>query len=157
MYVHRHASHQSSENALESISNLAEFNLTIGLNQYLSDANQSDFWGVSNRNHYVNSLGNAISAFLESNANDDRANALLLERVFSSMIRESMKFVIVFGIVLLVFGIIALFIPTFTFFTKERVAHAGFFKIDFKKPHTLVINPIVGAVCIAAGIILILI
>ena len=68
-----------------------------------------------------------------------------------------MKVFAVLGIILLAFGIIALVIPTFTFFTKERLANAGFFKIDYSKPHTLVINPIVGIVAILIGVVLIFI
>ncbi len=60
------------------------------------------------------------------------------------------------GVVLVVLGIIALAVPTFTFFTTERVADAGFFHIDVSRPHTIVLNPIVGGVAVAAGVIMIL-
>jgi hypothetical protein len=63
-----------------------------------------------------------------------------------------MRLLIVIGLILVVLGIVALAIPSFTFFTTERVADAGFFKIDISRPHTIVINPIVGGIALAAGI-----
>jgi hypothetical protein len=65
-----------------------------------------------------------------------------------------MKPLVLVGLVLVVFGAVALAVPTFTFFTNERVADAGFFKIDVSKPHTIVLNPIVGAVALGVGILL---
>lgn len=58
----------------------------------------------------------------------------------------------IFGMLLVVLGIIALAVPSITFFTTERVADAGFFAIDVKKPHTIVLNPIVGVVAVVAGV-----
>jgi hypothetical protein len=63
-----------------------------------------------------------------------------------------MRPLVLFGLILVVLGIVALAIPSFTFFTTERVADAGFFKIDVSKPHTVVLNPIVGIVAVVAGI-----
>ena len=57
-----------------------------------------------------------------------------------------------FGILLVVLGIIALAVPSFTFFTTERAVDAGFFTIDYEKPHTIVLNPIVGIVAVVAGV-----
>jgi hypothetical protein len=37
------------------------------------------------------------------------------------------------------------------------VADVGFFKIDISRPHTVVLNPIVGGRALAAGIVLILV
>jgi len=56
------------------------------------------------------------------------------------------------GILLVVFGIIALAVPSITFFTTERAVDAGFFTIDVQKPHTLVLNPIAGIVAVIAGV-----
>ena len=58
------------------------------------------------------------------------------------------------GLLLIVLGIIALAVPSITFFTTERVADVGFFAIDMAKPHTIFFNPIVGVVALIAGIIL---
>ncbi|OWK42150.1 DUF3185 family protein [Fimbriiglobus ruber] len=61
----------------------------------------------------------------------------------------------IIGIVLVVVGIIALAVPSFTFMTSERAVDTSFFKIDVQKPHTIVFNPIVGVVATVAGIAMI--
>jgi hypothetical protein len=66
-----------------------------------------------------------------------------------------MRPLVLVGLVLIVLGIIALVIPSFTYFTTERVADTGFFKIDVSRPHTLVFNPIAGMVAVGAGILLV--
>lgn len=68
-----------------------------------------------------------------------------------------MRPLVVIGLILVVLGIVALAIPSFTFFTTEHVADAGFFKIDISKPHTIVFNPIVGGIALAAGIVLLIV
>jgi hypothetical protein len=65
-----------------------------------------------------------------------------------------MRPLVVIGCVLVILGIVALAVPSFTFFTTERVADVGFFKIDISRPHTIVFNPIVGGIALAAGIVL---
>jgi len=67
-----------------------------------------------------------------------------------------MRTVGVIGLILVVLGIVALAVPTITFFTTERVADVGFFKIDVSKPHTIVLNPIVGGIALVVGIALLL-
>jgi hypothetical protein len=66
-----------------------------------------------------------------------------------------MRPILIIGLILLVLGIVALAVPSFTYFTTERVADAGFFKIDISRPHTIVFNPIVGGIALAAGIVLV--
>ena len=61
----------------------------------------------------------------------------------------------IFGILLVVLGIIALAVPSITFFTTERAVDAGFFAIDVQKPHTIILNPIVGIVAALAGVAMI--
>lgn len=68
-----------------------------------------------------------------------------------------MRTLVVIGLIVAVLGVVALAIPTFTFFTTERVADVGFFKIDISRPHTIVFNPIVGGIALAAGIVLVLV
>jgi hypothetical protein len=63
----------------------------------------------------------------------------------------------VIGLILVVLGIIALAVPSFTFFTTERVADVGFLTIDISRPHTLVFNPIVGGIALATGMVLVLV
>jgi hypothetical protein len=60
------------------------------------------------------------------------------------------------GMVLIVLGIIAIAVPSFTFFTTERVADGGFFHIDVSKPHTIILNPIAGIIAVVAGLVLVL-
>jgi uncharacterized membrane protein HdeD (DUF308 family) len=62
----------------------------------------------------------------------------------------------VLGVILLVLGIVALAVPSFTFFTTDRVADAGYFHIDVSRPHTIVLNPIVGIAAIVMGLALLL-
>jgi len=65
-----------------------------------------------------------------------------------------MRPLVIIGLILVVLGIVALAVPTFTFFTRERVADLGFFTIDTSRPHTIVLNPIVGGIALAAGVVL---
>lgn len=58
----------------------------------------------------------------------------------------------VFGILLVALGILALAVPSFTFFTTDRAVDAGFLTIDVQRPHTIVLNPIVGIVAVIAGV-----
>lgn len=62
----------------------------------------------------------------------------------------------VFGILLIALGIIALAVPSITFFTTERAVDTSFFKVDYQKPHTIVLNPIAGIVSVVAGLALVL-
>ena len=68
-----------------------------------------------------------------------------------------MRPLVVIGLILVVLGIVALAVPSFTYFTTDRVADVGFFKIDISRPHTIVLNPIVGGIALAAGIVLVLV
>ena len=68
-----------------------------------------------------------------------------------------MRPLVLIGLILIVLGIVALAIPSFTFFTTQRVADVGFFNIDIARPHTIVLNPIVGGIALAAGIVLVII
>jgi hypothetical protein len=68
----------------------------------------------------------------------------------------NMRSLVVLGLILVVLGIVALAIPSYTYFTTDRVADVGFFKIDVSRPHTIVINPIVGVIALYAGIVLVL-
>lgn len=68
-----------------------------------------------------------------------------------------MRSLVVIGVLLIVLGIVALAVPSFTYFTTERVADFGVFAIDFSKPHTIVLNPIVGGIALAAGALLVLV
>lgn len=69
----------------------------------------------------------------------------------------NMRLYLGIGLLLVVLGVVALAVPSLTFFTKERVADAGFFTIDLSRPHTVVLNPIVGGVALVAGLVLVVI
>jgi uncharacterized membrane protein YidH (DUF202 family) len=58
----------------------------------------------------------------------------------------------ILGILLVILGIVALAVPTITFMTTEPAVDAGFFTINVQKPHTIVLNPIVGIVAVIAGV-----
>jgi hypothetical protein len=64
---------------------------------------------------------------------------------------------VVIGLILVVLGLVALAVPSFTFFTTERVADVGFFTIDISRPHTIMFNPLMGGIALAAGIVLVLV
>ena len=68
-----------------------------------------------------------------------------------------MKMLVVIGLILAALGLVAVAIPSFTFFTRERVADVGFFTIDISRPHTIMFNPIVGGIALVAGIVLVLV
>jgi hypothetical protein len=56
------------------------------------------------------------------------------------------------AILLIALGILALAVPSFTFFTTDRAVDAGFFTVDVQRPHTIVLNPLVGIVAAIAGV-----
>jgi len=62
----------------------------------------------------------------------------------------------VLAMVLIVLGLIALLVPSVTFFTQERMADVGFFHVDVQRPHTIILNPAVGIVALLVGVVLLL-
>jgi hypothetical protein len=66
-----------------------------------------------------------------------------------------MRGILVIGVLMVIVGLVALAVPSFTYFTTERVADVGFFQIDVSRPHTIIINPIVGGLILLAGAVLI--
>lgn len=67
-----------------------------------------------------------------------------------------MRALAIIGMLLIIFGIVALSFQGFTFFTHERVLDAGPFKVDAAHPHTIILHPIVGIVSVVAGLVLVL-
>ena len=57
---------------------------------------------------------------------------------------------------LIVLGVLALAVPSITFFTQERVVDTGFFPVDWQKPHTILLNPMIGVLALGAGLVLLL-
>jgi hypothetical protein len=70
--------------------------------------------------------------------------------------RWKMRLLVIIGLLLVILGIIALAVPSITFFTTEHVVQVGFLRIEASKPHTIVFNPIVGIVTLITGIVLVL-
>jgi hypothetical protein len=62
----------------------------------------------------------------------------------------------ILAVLLLILGVVALVIPSITFFTQERVADVGFFHIDVAKPHTIFLNPAAGIAALVVGVVLLL-
>ena len=58
------------------------------------------------------------------------------------------------GIVLIVLGVIALAYQGFTYTTREKVIDAGPIQISADKEKTVPIPPILGALALAGGVIL---
>jgi len=61
------------------------------------------------------------------------------------------------AVLLICLGIVALAVPSITFFTTERVMDGGFFAIDVHRPHTIVLNPMVGIVAVVAGLVMLMV
>ena len=66
-----------------------------------------------------------------------------------------MRFLVVLGVLLIIFGIVALAVQGVTFFTTERVVDAGPFHVDVQKPHTIIFNPIVGIAALVGGAVMV--
>ena len=66
-----------------------------------------------------------------------------------------MRTLAIIGVLLIVFGIVALAFQSITYFTAERVVDAGPLKIDVQRPHTIVFHPVAGAVAVVAGLVLV--
>jgi hypothetical protein len=64
--------------------------------------------------------------------------------------------ILIVAVLLIVLGVVALGFQSITFFTQDRVLDAGPFKVDVTRPHTIVLNPIVGVVALGAGIVMLL-
>ena len=65
--------------------------------------------------------------------------------------RQYTTIAIVGVVVLIVLGVLALAVPSITFFTHDRVVDTGFFQISMQHPHTIILNPIVGIIALVAG------
>jgi hypothetical protein len=66
-----------------------------------------------------------------------------------------MKPAVVIGIVLIVIGVIALAWQGITYTTTERVVDLGPLKVDKKEEKTIPLPPLLGAISLAGGIVLV--
>lgn len=62
----------------------------------------------------------------------------------------------ILGIILVIVGVICLAVPSVTYFTQRRVADTGYFHIDVNEPHTIILNPALGAIALIAGVLVLL-
>jgi uncharacterized membrane protein YidH (DUF202 family) len=63
----------------------------------------------------------------------------------------------IIGIVLIVFGVLALAMGGFNYTTRERVVDLGPLKVDADKQHSLPIAPIAGVAAVIAGVALVVV
>jgi hypothetical protein len=68
-----------------------------------------------------------------------------------------MRMLAMLGVLLIIFGLVALVVQTITYFTMERLVDAGPLHIDVQRPHTIVFHPAVCAVAIVAGLVLVIV
>ncbi len=66
------------------------------------------------------------------------------------------KFINLFGIVLIVVGIVFITYTGYTYTTQEQVAEIGSVKITAAEQKTIPFSPIAGGICLAVGIGLII-
>jgi len=68
-----------------------------------------------------------------------------------------MRALAIIGVLLVLFGILALGFQGVTYFSQERVVDAGPVKVDVQRPHTIVFHPIAAGAAVATGLVLILV
>ncbi len=68
-----------------------------------------------------------------------------------------MKTTLLLGILLIALGIVALGYQGITYTTKEKVVDVGPLKVTTEKTNTLPLPPIVGAIALVGGIVLLVV
>ena len=68
-----------------------------------------------------------------------------------------MKPAVVIGIILIVLGVVALAWQGITYTTTERVVDLGPLKVDAKKEKTIPLPPVLGALSLVGGIVLVIV
>ncbi len=68
-----------------------------------------------------------------------------------------MKPIVLLGVVLIVIGVLALAYQGITYTTREKVLDLGPLKASVEKQKTIPLPPILGALAVAAGIILVVV
>jgi hypothetical protein len=59
------------------------------------------------------------------------------------------------GLILIVLGVLAMLVRSFTYYTTDTVVGPlGFFAWDVERPHTVFISPLAGIVAIVIGLVL---
>ncbi len=68
-----------------------------------------------------------------------------------------MRLLVLLGVLLILFGVVALGFQGVTYFTQERVVDAGPIKVDVQRPHTIVFHPAAGLAALAGGVALVVV
>ncbi len=68
-----------------------------------------------------------------------------------------MKPIMLLGVVLIIIGVLALAYQGITYTTREKVLDLGPLKASVEKQKTIPLPPILGAVALAAGVILVVV
>jgi hypothetical protein len=61
------------------------------------------------------------------------------------------------GVALIALGVVALVYEGITYTTREKIVDIGPFKAEVKREKTIPLSPLVGAVAVAGGIVLLLV
>lgn len=67
-----------------------------------------------------------------------------------------MKPLAVLGVLLIIIGVVALAYQGFTYTTKEKVVDLGPLKVEAEKQKTVPLPPILGAVALLGGVVLLI-
>lgn len=62
---------------------------------------------------------------------------------------------LIIGVILIVLGVVALAIGGINYTTKEKVLEIGPLKAEAEKEHTIPLPPILGAIALVGGIVLV--
>ena len=68
-----------------------------------------------------------------------------------------MKPVTILGVILIVIGVVALAYQGITYTTKEKVVDLGPLKVEAKREKTIPLPPILGAVALLGGVVLVVV
>ena len=66
-----------------------------------------------------------------------------------------MKPAVIIGIILIILGIVALAYQGITYTTKEKVVDLGPLKVEAKKEKTIPLPPLLGALLLVGGVVLV--
>jgi len=68
-----------------------------------------------------------------------------------------MKPIVIIGVVLIVFGIVALAYQGITYTTREKIVDIGPLKVEAEKQRTIPLPPLLGGLSLAAGVVLVIV
>jgi uncharacterized membrane protein YidH (DUF202 family) len=86
-----------------------------------------------------------------------RSLRLVLARLTVTNTEESMKPIMLLGVVLVVIGALALAYQGITYTTREKVIDLGPLQASVDKKKTIPLPPILGALALGAGLILVVV